>query len=165
MDKQNPPTSHGVFKPVGHVVISFPSAQDQRAAAQALKTAGVTSNDVTPYSADEMTQQVKTDLERATALASMGQELNLVKAQGELAALGCHFLVVQVADDESARRGADTVRPFNAERAQHYGNFVIEELIEHADDEPQVAESPDRGLDAQTPSGLEAERALRRPRS
>ena len=165
MDKQNPPTSHGVFKPVGHVVISFPSAQDQRAAAQALNTAGVPSNDVTPYSADEMTQQVKTDLERATALASMGQELNLVKAQGELAALGCHFLVVQVADDESARRVADTVRPFNAERAQHYGNFVIEELIEHSDDEPQVAESPDRGLDAQTPSGLEAERALRRPRS
>ena len=165
MDKQNPPTSHGVFKPVGHVVISFPSAQDQRAAAQALETAGVTSDDVTAYSADEMSQQVKTDLERATALASMGQELNLVKAQGALAALGYHFLVVQVADDESARRVADTVRTCNAERAQHYGNFVIEELIEHADDEPQVAESPDRGLDAQTPSGLEAERALRRPRS
>ncbi len=165
MDKQNPPTSHGVFKPVGHVVMSFPSAEDQRAAAQALETAGVTSNDVTPYSADEMTEQVKTDLERATALASMGQELNLVKAQGELAALGYHFLVVQVADDESARRVADTVRPFNAERAQHYGNFIIEELIAHVDDEPQVAESPDRGLDAQTPSGLEAERALRRPRA
>ena len=165
MDKQNPPTSHGVFKPVGHVVMSFPSAEDQRAAAQALETAGVTSNDVTPYSADEMTEQVKTDLERATALASMGQELNLVKAQGELAALGYHFLVVQVADDESARRVADTVRPFNAERAQHYGNFIIEELIAHVDDEPQVAESPDRGLEAQTPSGLEAERALRRPRA
>ena len=165
MDKQNPPTSHGVFKPVGHVVMSFPSAEDQRAAAQALETAGVTSNDVTPYSADEMTEQVKTDLERATALASMGQELNLVKAQGELAALGYHFLVVQVQGDESARRVADTVRPFNAERAQHYGNFIIEELIAHVDDEPQVAESPDRGLDAQTPSGLEAERALRRPRA
>ena len=165
MDKHNPPTSHGVFKPVGHVVMSFPSAEDQRAAAQALEAAGVTSNDITPYSADEMTRQVKTDLERATALASMGQELNLVKAQGELAALGYHFLVVQVQGDESARRVADTVRPFNAERAQHYGNFIIEELIEHVDDEPQVAESPDRGLDAQTPSGLEAERAQRRPRA
>ncbi len=42
------------------------------------------------------------------------------------------------------------------------GNFIIEELIEHADDESQVAESPDRGLDAQTPSGLEAERVQRR---
>jgi hypothetical protein len=37
-------------------------------------------------------------------------------------------------------------------------------VIEHIDDEPQVAESPDRGLDAQTPSGREGERALRRRR-
>lgn len=162
MDKQDPPTSHGVFKPVGHVVISFPSAQDQAQAARALRTLGLESDDVTPYSADEMSRQVATDLQRATGLASLGQELNLVKAQGALAALGYHFLVVRVADDEQARRVADAVRPLRAERAQHYGNFVIEELIEHADDEPQVAESPDRGLDAQTPSGFEAERASRR---
>lgn len=164
MDKLNPPTSHGVFKPVGHVVISFPSQQDQRDAAQALAAAGMAGSEVTHYSADEMTRQVQTDLERATALASIGQEFNLVKAQGELAKLGYHFLVVHVADDDAARRVADTVRPFKAERAQHYGNFLIEELIEHADDEPQVAESPDRGLDAQTPSGFESERALRQRR-
>jgi hypothetical protein len=161
MDKQDPPTSHGVFKPVGHVVISFPSAHDQAQAAQALQTLGVGNDDITPYSADEMSHQVEGNLQRATALTSIGQELNLVKAQGELAALGYHFLVVRVDDDDGARRVADTVRPLHAERAQHYGNFVIEELIEHADDEPQVAESSDRRLDAQTPSGLEAERALR----
>jgi hypothetical protein len=162
MDKQDPPTSHGVFKPVGHVVVSFPSAEAQAQAAQALSTLGLGESDITRYSADEMKRQVETDLQRATGLASLGQELNLVKAQGELAALGYHFLVVKAEDDDIARRVADTVRPFKAERAQHYGNFVIEELIEHADDEPQVAESPDRGLDAQTPSGHEAERALRR---
>jgi hypothetical protein len=37
-----------------------------------------------------------------------------------------------------ARRVADTAKPFKAERAQHYGHFVIEELIAHVDDEPQV---------------------------
>jgi hypothetical protein len=165
MDKHDPPTSHGVFKPVGHVVISFPTAHDQAQATQALQTLGLGTDEITPYSADEMSAQVETDLQRATGLASLGQELNLVKAQGELAALGYHFLVVQTGDDEMARRVADAVRPFNAERAQHYGKFVIEELIEHADDEPQVAESPDRGLDAQTPSGHEAERASRHRRS
>jgi hypothetical protein len=165
MDKRDPPTSHGVFKPVGHVVISFPSLHDQQSAAQALQALGLGADDITPYSADEMRRQVEADLERATSLASLGQELNLVKAQGELAALGYHFLIVKAADDDMARRVAETARPFNAERAQHYGHFVIEELIAHADDEPQVAESPDRGLDAQTPSGLEAERALRQPRS
>ncbi len=165
MDKQNPPISHGVFKPVGHVVISFPSASDQDQAARALRALGLGADDITLYSDGEMRRQVAADLERATGLASLGQELNLVKAQGELAALGYHFLVVKADDDEMARRIAETAAPFKAERAQHYGNFVIEELISHPDDEPQVAESPDRGLDAQTPSGREAERALRKHRS
>jgi hypothetical protein len=36
--------------------------------------------------------------------------------------------------------------------------MVIEELIEHAEDTSQVAESAARGLDAQTPSGREQDR-------
>lgn len=164
MDKQNLPLSHGVFKPVDHVVISFPSAADQADALIALDGAGIARDDITTYTADEMLRQSAADLERATGLASLGQELNLVKAQRALAEHGYHFLVVPATDDDAARRIADTVRPFKAERAQHYGNFVIEELIEHADDEPQVAESPDRGLDAQTPSGFEDERAWRHRR-
>jgi len=44
---------------------------------------------------------------------------------------------------------------------QHYGNFIIEELIDPGA-RPQVAESPDRGLDERTPPGEEAARAQRR---
>jgi hypothetical protein len=165
MDKQDPPISHGVFKPVGHVVISFPPTQQREPAMQALQALGLGADEVTPYTAEEMSRQVDTDMERATGLASLGQELNLVKAHGELAALGYHFLIVRVDDDAQAHRVAEAVRPLRAERAQYYGRFVIEELIAHADDEPQVAESPDRGLDAQTPSGLEGERAQRHDRS
>lgn len=162
MDKTDPPTSHGVFKPVGHVVVSFPTADDATAATAALRELGLRADAVTRYSDDEMTQQAERDAERAGSLASLGQELNLVKAQLALARLGYHFLVVEVDDDEAARRVADTVRPHGAERAQHYGMLLIEELIEHPGDGPQVAESPDRGLDAQTPSGFEEERASRR---
>jgi hypothetical protein len=161
MDKQHPQTSHGVFKPVGHVVISFPSAEDQAGAVRALGSIGLSGEAITAYTADEMIRQVDADLQNATALASMGQELNLIKAHRTLAEHGYHFLVVQAADDDQAQRIADTVKPFHAERAQHYGHFIIEELISHPDDEPQVAESPDRGLDAQTPSGFEDERAWR----
>lgn len=164
MDKQDPPVSQGVFKPVGHVVISFPTAEDQAGAVRALGAIGIDGAAVTTYTPDEMRQQADADLERATGLASLGQELNLVKAQRVLATHGYHFLVVQATDDDEARRIADRVKPFNAERAQHYGHLIIEELIEHPDDEPQVAESPDRGLDAQTPTGLEDERAWRRHR-
>jgi hypothetical protein len=161
MDKQHPQTSHGVFKPVDHVVISFPSAEDQAGAVQALAGIGLDSAAITRYSPDEMIRQAEADLDNAGALASIGQEVNLVKAHRTLAEQGYHFLVVHADDDEQALRIADTVKSFNAERAQHYGHFIIEELISHPDDEPQVAESPDRGLDAQTPSGFEDERAWR----
>jgi hypothetical protein len=161
MDKTDPPTSHGVFKPVGHVVVSFPTADDAAAAAAALRDVGLSGDAVNRYSDKQMIEQGERDMERATSLASLGQELNLVKAHLALARLGYHFLVVKVSDDDEALRVADAVRPHRAERAQHYGSFVIEELIEHPDDEPQVAESPDRGLDAQTPSGFEEERVMR----
>ncbi len=71
--------------------------------------------------------------------------------------------MVRAHDDEEARRIADCASRFGAERAQQYGNFIIVELIEHEGEPPQVAESPDRGLDAQTRSGTEAERAELRP--
>ncbi|NYS35797.1 hypothetical protein HZZ02_19160, partial [Streptococcus danieliae] len=82
-----------------------------------------------------------------------------------LAERGYHWLVVRVDNDEAARTAADALKAAGAERAQLYGRFIIEELIEHAADLPQVSESPDRGLDAQTPSGHEAERAEIRPAS
>lgn len=162
MDKLDPPTSHGVFKPVGHVVISFATQQDMTAAELALRAMALGADAITRYTPQEMAAQAAADIERgADGLASIGQELNLVKAHKALADQGYSFLVVQVADDDQAQQVAATAQTHNAERAQHYGRFIIEELIAHADDQAQVAESPDRGLDAQTPSGLESERALR----
>jgi hypothetical protein len=161
MDKNDPPIRHGVFMPVGHVVISFPNEADLHGAELALRGLGLDNAAFTAYTPDDMQAQARTDIDNATGLASLGQDLNLVKAHLVLAEAGYHFLVVETADDDLARRVADTAKGFNAERAQHYGNWIIEELIEHPDDEPQVAESPDRGLDAQTPSGLEVERVQR----
>jgi hypothetical protein len=161
MDKNAPPESYGVFKPVGHVVVSFASRQDLADATQALRGIGLDDAALTTYTPEEMQRQARADVQRAAGLATIGQELNLVKAHLVLAEHGYHFLVVQVGDDKRARRVADTAKAFHAERAQWYGRMIIEELIEHPDDEPRVAESPDRGLDAQTPSGLEAERAWR----
>ncbi len=161
--QQDHPTSFGVFKPVGHVVISFPSAGQARAAHEALEKMGLAADAIRPYTDREMLAQIDGDLAHASPLAAVGQELNLVKAHRALAELGYHWLVVRAHDDAEAQRVADCARGFGAERAQQYGNFIIVELIEHASDEAQVAESPDRGLDAQTPSGTEAERAELRP--
>lgn len=149
--------SFGVFKPVDHVVISFPEAAQAGRAADALSEAGYVGQAVRRYTDRQMIEQIDQDIARASPLASLGQELNLVRAHRDLAEQGYHWLVVHVGDDAQAAQVAELVRQHGAERAQHYGHFIVEELIERPGHLAQVAESPDRGLDAQTPSGDEAE--------
>ncbi|HSW04813.1 hypothetical protein [Aquabacterium sp.] len=161
MDSSAPQTSFGVFKPVGHVLIQLPSADDLDGAVIAVLALGPTYADMVRYTPRQMLTQIDQDLASASPLAGIGQELNLIKAHRVMAEQGYHWLLVKVPNLDMARRVADAVRPWHAERAQHYGRFLIDELIEHAGDTTQVAESPDRGLDAQTPSGQEAERGER----
>jgi len=155
--------SFGVFKPVGHVVISLPGVDAADRAALALRTLGLPDDAVHRYTDTEMTRRIDEDVANASPLASIGQEMNLILAQRVLAVRGYHWLVVRVADDEQAVQVARACEAQGAERAQHYGHFIIEELIEPGS-EPQVAESPDRGLDAQTPSGKESESVNAVPR-
>lgn len=158
------PEAYGVFKPVGHVIASFPSETDARAAADAMRQEGVADDAIVVYSPEAMTRQATDDIKNAGVLASLGQELNLVKAHLELAEQGAGFLVVRAADDEAAQQVAAVSKRFGATRAQQYGRLVIEELIEVGSTENQVSESPDKGLDAQTRSGDEESGTARRGR-
>ncbi len=157
-------TSFGVFKPVDHVVISVPDAQSAQRAADAIGQAGVQSDAIHRFTDREMITQIDQDMQQASPLASIGQEMNLIKAHRELAERGFHWLVVRAEDDDQARAIAAAAERCGAERAQHYGRFIIEELIERDSGLNQVGESPDRGLDAQTPSGEEAEGTEAAPR-
>lgn len=155
--------AYGVFKPVGHMVVSFPDAASATNGHDALTALGFERADIHRYTAEQMVTQCDEDIARASPAAAIGQELNLVKAYRELAERGFHWLVVRVDDDDRARQAADALHAQGAERAQLYGRFIIEEMIERAADLPQVKESPDTGLDPQTPSGQEKERAHMRP--
>ena len=90
-------------------------------------------------------------------MGSVGQELNLVKEHLELARQGHGFVAVRVPKDDAIDGIVAIAKRFGADRAQRYGLFVIEELIEPGTGEAQIAESPDRGLDAQTASGNEGD--------
>lgn len=142
------PTSFGVYKPVDHVVISFPGAAEAGQAGAAIAALGVAGGDIHGLSDLEMIAQVEQDLSTASPLAAIGQELNLLRSHGELAKRGFHFLVVKAIDDAQARQIAEIARRNHAERAQYYGHLIIEELLEPEGGRPQVAESPHRGLDA-----------------
>ena len=156
MNSTDRPGAYGVFKPVGHVIVAFRTESDMEAALAALVRRGFAAADVVVYSPEQMKRQADIDIDQAGVLAGIGQELNLVKAHRELAEQGHTFLVVRAPRDEDAQRVADIARRFRAARAQRYGHLTIEELIEVGSGEPQVAESPERGLDAQTRSGHEA---------
>lgn len=155
MDKTDKPDAYNVFKPVGHVVVSFDTDAQSQAAMSALQAAGFA--DVVHYSPEQMIQQADHDIQNAGLLASIGQELNLVKAHKARAEEGSSFLVVAAPRTEEAQQVADIVAQHGATRAQKYGRLIIEELLEPGVGEKQVAESPDRGIDAQTPSGIEGD--------
>lgn len=154
MNENNSQTAYGVFKPVGHVLASFPTERDARAAVDALRQAGFP--EVAYYSADEVRERAERDIERAGVLATIGQELNLVKQQRDLAREGHPFVSVRAPEDDAARRAADIVARHHADRAQKFGRLIIEELIEPGSGQRQANESVDTGLDPQTRSGAEA---------
>jgi hypothetical protein len=154
MNSSNSQTAYGVFKPVGHVLASFPNERDARSAVEALKEAGFP--DVAFYPAQEVLERADRDIANAGVLANIGQELNLVKQQRDLAEEGHPFVSVLAEKDDDARRAGDIVARYNADRAQKFGNLVIEELIEPGTGQRQARESPDTGLDPQTHSGHES---------
>jgi hypothetical protein len=147
MDKTRPPESFGVFKPVGHTVIAYRSLPDLQAAVDALTAQGFASADTMQYTPRQMMDQVDAELPGASPLASIGQDLNLIKAHRALAEGGCSFLVVKAPKTEQAERVAAIARSTNAVAAQHYGRFIVEELIDAPPGDMQVFESPERGLD------------------
>ena len=150
MEKANPPRSFGVFKPVGHTVIAFASPDLLEAAASALLQARFQPNDLVRYTPAEMIVQADSDLRTASPMASVGQDLNLVKAHRALAENGCSFLVVQTADSSGEERVDEVVHRMKATSAQRFGSLIVEELVEAPDGRDQSFESPDTGLDIDT---------------
>lgn len=158
MEPENLPKTFGVFKPVGYIVASFRSEEDLGRASRELQDAGFPLDQQVRYSADEMVLQADADIEQAGVLASLGQELNLIKAHRELAQQGQCFLVVHAPTGEQTRQAGDVMQANGATRAQKYGTMMIEELVEVGSERKQVSETPSRGLDPQTASGLEGDK-------
>jgi hypothetical protein len=156
-DKQK---AYGVTKPVGFVIVSFPTEDEARAAIPDLLRAGFADTDVRYYSPAQMKAQADADIRNAGILVTIGQELNLVKAHRDLAEAGHAFLAVRAPAEEQARKVAAVALHHGADRAQKYGRLIIEELIEPGSGERQVAESPDRGLDPQTQTGAEGDASV-----
>ena len=97
------PTSFGVFKPVDPVLMSFATASQSDSAVAALQGAGFGDTDLSRYTPAEMQAQAEQDIANASAMASLGQDLNLVKAHLALAQQGQSFVVVSTPHGEQVQ--------------------------------------------------------------
>ena len=149
MDKSNPPTSFGVFKPVDHVVLALDSDAVAQDVTSQLLAQGFSAVDVVHYTPQEMKNQVDANLVTASALASLGQDLNLVKAHRALAEQGCSFLVVYAPQPDQVQHIQTLANNVGAKSAQRYGSLIVEELLDAQADQRQLFESPDRGLNTE----------------
>jgi hypothetical protein len=150
MDKSNPPSSFGVFKPVDHVVLAFENSAATKAVADELRAQGFAACDVVHYTPEEMKDQVDANLLTASPLASLGQDLNLIKSHRALALLGCSFLVVYAPLEAQVQNIRTIANTMNAKLAQRYGTLIVEELLDAKGSPHQAFESPDRGLDTES---------------
>lgn len=159
---RNEMLSFGVFKPVGHVLLALPSASKADAAFHSLVGIDIPTDEMLYLSDTEMFEGATTDLARAGLGAGIGQDLNLVRAHRELSRHGYHWLVVRARNRTRALEIARLAERHDAARAQFYGHLIIEELVAPTEAIGQRNESPELGLDAETRSHTEAERARQR---
>ncbi len=130
MDKAKPPTTFGVFKPVGHTLIAFATDDALQDAKRTLGEQGFGPASMVHYTPQEMLAQVDAELENVNPIANFGYELDLIRVHKALAEDGCSFLVVENGDAAQAARLADVVRSLEPASAQRYGRFMIEDLTE-----------------------------------
>lgn len=130
MEKNKPPESFGVFKPVGHIVMAFRTTGALQSASGALQAQGFAPTALVRYTSQEMVEQVDAELRNASPLASFGHELALIKGYRELAAGGCSFLVVHAPEETQVAQVTAIANSMRAVTAQRYGSLIIEEMVE-----------------------------------
>lgn len=132
MNKQDPPTTFGVFKPVGHTLFAFHTQDQLQTAMRSLAAMGFAAASMVQYSPQEMLLLADGELMAAGPLANFGYELDLLHHHKTLAQQGCGFLVVHAPGEALANRVATLVAALQPASAQHYGRFLIQDLTETA---------------------------------
>lgn len=130
MDKHKPPTTFGVFKPVGHTLMAFQSQEQLQLAMRALESQGFAPVAMVRYSGPEMLHLIEDELQAFGPTANFGYELDLLHHHRALAQDGCPFLLVHAPKEAQVERVAALVATLQPVAAQHYGRFLIRDLTE-----------------------------------
>jgi len=123
------PTSHGVFKPVGHVMIGLPTQEQANTLVVALHDAGWSSSDLRQFSPAESGAEFRAMFDNAGPLASLGYEITLLQRYIDLTDAGYRWLMVHAEEGERAVLAAEAAKQCGATQAVYYRTLIVEELI------------------------------------
>jgi hypothetical protein len=123
------PTSFGVFKPDGHLMIGLHTGAQADAVRGALRAQGWSSESLLDLAPAEAVTTFEAMLDNAGVLASFGYEITLLRRYLQLARDGQRWLLVKVDDAERAAQAAEIARARGATLAVHYRLLATEDLI------------------------------------
>lgn len=123
------PTSFGVFKPVGHVMVGLPVQAQLDALAARLQGAGWPPSALRQFAPRESASELRAMVDKAGALAGFGYEITLLRRYLALTESGVCWLLVRAEDTAQAGQVADAARACGATLAVHYRALTVEELI------------------------------------
>jgi hypothetical protein len=123
------PTSFGVFKPDGHVMVGLRTLQQADDVRAALQSAGWDRESLLGLTPAQAVTTFEAMVDNAGTMAGFGHELTLVHRYLELARDGQRWLLVKVDDPDLAAQVADVARAHGATLAVHYRMLASEDLI------------------------------------
>jgi hypothetical protein len=123
------PTSFGVFKPVGWLMVGLPTQADADALATALQDAGWAGTHVLHFTPRETLPELEAMAANAGAMAGFGYEITLLRRYVALTREGVRWLLVKAEATEQAASAAELARACSATLAVHYRRLTVEELI------------------------------------
>ena len=123
------PTSFGVFKPVGYVMMGLPSQPQADALVHALHEAGWPPAAVLHFTTQESADELQALVDQAGPLAGLGYEITLLRRYVMLARQGYRWLLVKADDTDAAGRAAAIAGGCGATLAVHYRALTVEDLL------------------------------------
>ena len=128
------PTSFGIFKPVGWVMVGLPAQTQADALVLALQAAGWSASTVLHFVPKETLAELEAMADEAGLMSGFGYEITLLRRYVGLARDGYRWLLVKVDGTEQAAAAAALAQRGGATLAVHYRMLTIEDLI--GSDEP-----------------------------
>jgi hypothetical protein len=123
------PTSFGVFKPVGHVMMGLPTQAHIDALVSALHSADWPASGVRQFAPRESVAELRAMVDKAGPLAGFGYEITLLRRYLALTEEGYRWLLVRADDSERAVAAAALAHASGATTAVYYRTLTVEELI------------------------------------